>query len=96
MLKPLTNNEKLGHTVTQQLTRGTEELLAEVYESGYTGFIDIRCSVAESQASKEVVLNLLLDKLPSSTVKTKAAPSDHVTRWQVVQGKGCRAVPVCR
>lgn len=41
MLPPVTEHEKASYTLKLQLQKATEELLAEAYESGYTGYIDI-------------------------------------------------------
>jgi hypothetical protein len=87
MLKPVTPTEKLGYTVQQQLVRGTEELLAEIYESGYTGYVDIWHTLKFSKG--QVVFDMHMMKIPSSAIKPKHSP---YSRWYVVQGKGVKAV----
>ena len=41
MLKPITEAERAKFTLKTQFQRGVEELLAESYESGYSGYLDI-------------------------------------------------------
>lgn len=89
MLKPVTATEKLGYTVQQQLVRGTEELLAEIYESGYTGFVDIWHTFKLNKG--QVVFDMHMTKIPSSTIKPKHTPC---TRWYVVQGKGVKPIAI--
>jgi hypothetical protein len=84
MLKPITEEEKLQFTLNLQAEKAVEEMLAEIYYSGYNGYVDI-WPVLKKEKGK-VVMELSLKKLGTSgAVKIT---DENAVRYHVVQNKG--------
>lgn len=88
MLKPITEKEKLEYTLAVQAEKGTDELLAELLEQKFDGYVDIWPVV--KKAKNKVVLELLMKKVLSVTDKIS---NKNATRWHVSQAKyGVRCI----
>lgn len=87
MLPPITEQEKASYTLKLQLQKATEELLAEVYEAGYTGYVDIWPVIKSNK--KQLILEVESKKVltASSTLSNQDA-----MRYHVQQGKGCKRI----
>lgn len=87
MLKPITEVERAQFTLKHQLEKAVEELLAEAYESGYTGYLDIWPLIKTSK-------NKLVMEVQSKKVPQPAALFSHAEaiRYHVQQGKGCKRI----
>jgi hypothetical protein len=87
MLPPITEQEKAVYTLRLQLEKGTEELLVEAYESGYTGYIDIWPVVNPKK-------NKIIMEIASKKVLQSVSPMSHkeAMRYHIQQGKGCKRI----
>jgi hypothetical protein len=87
MLPPITEQEKAVYTLRLQLQKATEELLAEVYEAGYTGYVDIWPVIKSNK--KQLIL-----EVESKKVLTASSSLSHneAMRYHVQQGKGCKRI----
>ena len=86
MLPPITEQEKAVYTLRLQLQKATEELLAEVYEAGYTGYVDIWPVIKSNK--KQLIL-----EVESKKVLTASSLShNEAMRYHVQQGKGCKRI----
>jgi hypothetical protein len=87
MLPPITEQEKAVYTLRLQLEKGTEELLVEAYESGYTGYIDIWPVVNPKK-------NKIIMEIASKKVLQSVSPMSHkeAMRYHVQQGKGYKRI----
>jgi len=75
------------YTIKLQLEKATEDLLAEAYESGYSGYIDIWPIVSNNK-------NQLILEVSSKKVLTASSFLSHkeAMRYHVQQGKGCKRI----
>ena len=87
MLPPITEQEKAVYTLKLQLQKATEELLAEAYESGYTGYLDIWPVIKTKKGQ-------LIMEVESKKVSHSSASSTHeeAMRYHIQQGKGCKRI----
>lgn len=87
MLPPITEHEKALYTLKLQLQKATEELLAEVYEAGYTGYVDI-WPVLKTKKTQ------LIMEVESKKVLLAVSPMSHneAMRYHIQQGKGCKRI----
>ena len=87
MLKPITEEEKAKYTLKVQTERAIQELLAEAYESGYNGYIDIWPII--NSEKKQIIFEIQSKKIltPSAEASNKFA-----VRYHVLQGKGCKKI----
>ena len=87
MLKPITEVERAQYTLKLQLQKATEELLAESYEAGYTGYLDIWPVIKTKK-------NQLIMEVESKKVSQSASPPSHqeAMRYHIQQGKGCKRI----
>jgi hypothetical protein len=87
MLPTITEQEKAVYTLRLQLQKATEELLAEVYEAGYTGYVDIWPVIKSNK--KQLIL-----EVESKKVLTASSSLSHneAMRYHVQQGKGCKRI----
>jgi len=87
MLKPITEAERAKFTLKTQFQRGVEELLADSYESGYTGYLDIWPVL--STKDKRVIMSVSSKKVGFAS----SVPSDsEAIRYHIIQGKGCKRI----
>ena len=61
MLKPITEAEKVKFTLQAQFQRGVEELLSEVYEAGFNGYLDIWPVITTK--NKQLILSISSNKV---------------------------------
>jgi len=87
MLPPITEQEKAVYTLKLQLQKATEELLAEAYESGYNGYIDIWPIVTNNK--KQLTLEVSSKKV---LVASSGLSHNEAMRYHVQQGKGCKRI----
>lgn len=87
MLPPITQTERAQYTLKLQLERAAEELLAEAYESGYTGYLDIWPVIKPKK-------NQLILEVESKKVLQAVSPMSHheAMRYHIQQGKGCKRI----
>jgi hypothetical protein len=87
MLPPITQTERAQYTLKLQLERATEELLAEAYEAGYTGYLDIWPVIKSNK--KQVIM-----EIESKKVLQAVSPMSHqeAMRYHIQQGKGCKRI----
>lgn len=87
MLKPITEQEKAAFTLKAQLERSIQELLAEAYDAGYTGYLDIWPEMDHGR--KQVIMTVKSGKVLSST---SPMSDENAIRYHVAQGKGCKRI----
>jgi hypothetical protein len=87
MLPPITEQEKAMYTIKLQLEKATEDLLAEAYESGYTGYLDIWPLIKSNK--KQLILEVESKKVLTSS---SALSHKEAMRYHVQQGKGCKRI----
>lgn len=87
MLKPITEVERAQYTLKIQLQKATEELLAEAYESGYTGYLDIWPVIKTKKG--QLIMEVESKKVLHSSSSTK---HEEVMRYHIQQGKGCKRI----
>lgn len=83
-----TKPDKLTYTINVQIKKSTDELLCELFEANYSGFVDI---VAKPEkTNKELSVTVTSHKVPLET----SAPTDQecCVRYQVIPTKGCRRI----
>ncbi len=86
MLKPITEEEKAKFTLCVQADKARDELLAEVYESGYEGYLDI-WGVVSRNKKKKLVLDVKCAKVMYPNALTS---HPDAARYHVAQGKGVK------
>lgn len=87
MLPPITEQEKALYTLKLQLEKATEELLAEVYEAGYTGYVDIWPVVKTNK--KQLILEVESKKVLHAS---SGLSHQEAMRYHIQQGKGCKRI----
>jgi hypothetical protein len=87
MLRPITEEEKAKFTLQVQFQRGVEELLSEVYETGYSGYLDIWPVITTK--NKQVILSISSNKV--SFASSPDSNKDSI-RYHIVQDKGCKRI----
>lgn len=87
MLPPITEQEKASYTLKLQLQKATEELLAEVYEAGYTGYVDIWPVIKSNK--KQLILEVESKKVLTAS---SSLSSQDAMRYHIQQGKGCKRI----
>ena len=87
MLKPITEAEKVKFTLQAQFQRGVEELLSEVYEAGFNGYLDIWPVITTK--NKQLILSISSNKV--SFASSPGSNKDSI-RYHVLQDKGCKRI----
>ena len=89
MLKPITEEERAKYTLKVQTEKATQELLAEAYEAGYNGYIDIWPELSNNKKQ-------LIFEMKSKKILTVSSPRSHdfAIRYHVLQGKGCKKIKI--
>lgn len=87
MLPPITEHEKTLYTLKLQLQKATEELLAEVYDAGYTGYVDIWPIIKSNK-------NQIIMEVESKKVLLAVSPlsQNEAMRYHIQQGKGYKRI----
>ena len=87
MLPPVTEHERTQYTLKLQFEKAIQELLAEAYEAGYEGYLDIWPIL--DATSKQLIMSVQSKKISSSFSK----PSHkEALRYHVSPGKGCKRI----
>lgn len=86
MWKPVTEDEKAVYTLKFQTQKAIDELLGELYYSGYNGFVQIWPEITKKK--KKLVLEIKLEKYTLIPEKSK----EESVRYQIIQGKGCKKI----
>ena len=89
MLKPVTREEKARFTLQLQAEKGTEEILAELFENQYDGLVDIWPKISIGKKNQQVVLELQHKLVP--LISTPPTDPNSV-RYHVCPGKGCKRI----
>lgn len=96
-----TQTDPLEFTLSYQLMKSTEELLAEALASGYEGYVKIIATLdhGDSHHKNQVLLDVRLEKLGPSTgwsqERLRKQCSDQICAvFDLVQGKGCKRILV--
>lgn len=87
MLKPITEAERAKYTIKIHTERATQELLAEAYESGYNGYIDI-WPIIKTKKDK-LVLELKSKKVSTAV---ESLTSFEAVRYHVAPNKGVKKI----
>ena len=87
MLKPITTEERAKYTLKVQMERGTQDLLAEVYESGYNGYLDVWPELGSNK--RELIFEI---KSKRVLLATSTPSNENSVRYHVLQGKGCKRI----
>lgn len=87
MLRPITEEEKAKFTLQVQFQRGVEELLSEVYETGYNGYLDIWPVITTK--NKQVILSISSNK---TNFASSPDSNEDSIRYHIVQDKGCKRI----
>lgn len=87
MLKPITEAEKAKFTLQVQFQRGVEELLSEVYETGYNGYLDIWPVI--STKNKQLIMSISSNKI---SFASSPDSNKNSIRYHIVQDKGCKRI----
>lgn len=88
MKEPLSVEKKINVTLAVQGQKAIEELLSELYESGYKGYVDLWFVM-------EPTKNGLVLEINSTKVNTAYSPKTHEQsiRYHIVPGKGYKQLP---
>ena len=87
MLKPVTEVERAKFTLKAQFDRAVQELLSEVYDTGYTGYLDIWPEI--STKDKQIVMAVQSAK---ATFASSVLNHKDAVRYHIVQDKGCKRI----
>lgn len=86
MWKPITEDEKAVYTLRFQTQKAIDELLSEIYYSGYSGFVQIWPEI--TKIKKKLVLEVKMEKYLLTPQNSK----ENSVRYQIIQGKGCKKI----
>lgn len=87
MLKPITSGERLELTMKIQFEKAIEELLYDLYEQKYNGFVDIWADIVKKKG--KVVLDVQLKKIK---VGSDPVTNDKCVRYHILPGKGVKKI----
>lgn len=87
MLHPITEAERAKFTLKTQFQRGVEELLAESYDSGYSGYLDIWPTLTTKD--KQVVMSVSSQKVGFASSNLS---DPEAIRYHILQDKGCKRI----
>jgi hypothetical protein len=87
MLKPVTEEERLEFTLRIQASKGTDELLNDLLDKNYNGFVDIWPEI--KKVKKEVVLTIKYDKVKLSS---EPLSNENAVRYHIFPGKGVKII----
>lgn len=87
MLKPATRHEKLEYTIKFQGERAINELLSELIEQGYQGYVDIWFSTETKEGE-------VLFKVESKKITHKSQPltNPNTARFHIEPSKGAKLI----
>lgn len=86
-LRPITKEEKLVMTLKIQADKAMNEMLADLLDANFNGYVDIWPVIKVNK--KKTVLEVGMRKLLSGNVPRTNADS---LRFHVVPGKGCKEI----
>lgn len=83
------HTDKLKFTLSFQLIKTTEDLLAEVLATGYEGYVGIIAEVTGKPEDENVVLDVKLKRL--GTAQPKKTP-ENCAVFHVIPSKGAKRI----
>ena len=89
MLRPITTEEKLEFTLRVQADKAKDEILWNLLEEPYNGFVDIWPMIYKKKG--KVVLEVKFEKVKTSDQKLTNKDS---TRYHVLPGRGVKIINV--
>lgn len=87
MLKPITKDEKLEFTLRVQAEKAKDEILWELLDEKYNGFVDIWGEV--SNKNGKVALEMKFKKV---IVSTDSLTNENSVRYHILPGKGVKVI----
>ena len=87
MLKPVTKDEKLEFTLCVQADKAKDEILWQLLDEKYNGFIDIWPEMYKKKG--KLVLEVKYIKIKTSNEKLT---NDNATRYHILPGKGVKII----
>jgi len=87
MLKPVTKDEKLEFTLRVQADKAKDEILWELLEEKYNGFVDIWPEMYKKKG--QLVLEMKFLKVKTSD---ESVTNENSVRYHVLPGKGVKII----
>lgn len=87
MLKPVTKDEKLEFTLRVQSDKAKDEILWQLLDENYNGFVDIWPEIYKKKG--KLVLEVKHLKVKTSEEKST---NENSTRYHILPGKGVKII----